>query len=179
VCCCSALNLRHTARHYNTLPDRVFLWFSLYCSLCCSALQCVAMCCSVLQCVAVCCSVLHGISLVLSLLFAMSPHTHAHVQLYQAATHCNSLRVAGCIFDVCNVCFMSAVRDWYKQTHCNTLQRTATHCNTLMSAMHVSCLQSETGTSKHTATHCNTLQHTATHTKENSTHTCVGVCVCM
>jgi len=34
-----------------------------------------------------------------------------------------------------------------RDSHCNTLQHTATHCNTL----------------QHTATHCNTLQRTATH----------------
>jgi len=43
------------------------------------------------------------------------------------------------------------------QSHCNTLQHTATHCNTLQhTAAHGNTLQ-------HTATHCNTLEHTATH----------------
>ena len=44
---------------------------------------------------------------------------------------------------------MSSSRDVFTahNSHCNTLQHTATHGNTL----------------QHTATHCNTLQHTATY----------------
>jgi len=41
-----------------------------------------------------------------------------------------------------------------RNSHCNTLQHTATHCNTL----------------QHTATHCNTLQHTATHCPHTMCH---------
>ena len=47
-----------------------------------------------------------------------------HVDTYYNVTHYNTL-----------------------QTHCNSLQHTATYCNTL----------------QHTATYCNTLQYTATH----------------
>jgi len=45
----------------------------------------------------------------------------------------------------------------HSNSHCNTLQRTATHCKTLQrTARHCNTLQ-------HAATRCNTLQHTATH----------------
>jgi len=48
-----------------------------------------------------------------------------------------------------------------RQSHCNTLQRTATHCNTLQrTATH---LIARCNALQHTAAHCNTLQHTATH----------------
>ena len=49
--------------------------------------------------------------------------------------------------------------DW--NTHCNTLQHTATHCNTLRyTATH-------SNTQQHTATHGNTQQHTLTYCNTN------------
>jgi len=69
---------------------------AVWCSVCCSVLQCVAVCCSVLQCVAVCCSVLQFAVCCSAPIetrdacdcggrkyFAHTPpHTHTHTQTY-------------------------------------------------------------------------------------------------
>ena len=48
-------------------------------------------------------------------------------------------------------------------THCITLQQTASPCNTVQHALLENLHLRFEITLQHTATHCNTLQHTATH----------------
>jgi len=54
-----------------------------------------------------------------------------------------------------------------KDTHCNTMQHTATHCNTVWDLYALQHDAAHCNTLQHTATRCNTLQHTATHSCGN------------
>jgi len=74
-------------------------------------------------------------------------HTPRHT-LRHSATHWDTLQ---------NTAMQCNVRHAPAQTHCNTLQDTATHCTTL----------------QRTATHCNALQH-PTYTRLDM-HTCTNV----
>jgi len=124
------------------------VWCSVFqnLSLCHIALQCVTGCRRVLQYVVVCCSVLHCDA-------HASQFMYRRRKLQHTATQFNTLQHRV----VCNGRRAKASRQTLKDSHCNTLQHTATRCDTLQhTATHCNTLQ-------HTATHCNTLQHTATH----------------
>ena len=106
-------------------------------AVCCSVLQCVAACCSVLQCVAVCCSVLQCVAVIL-----VCHHYHPHKS--------TTIGVWYTPHKACN-------------THCNTMQHTATHCNTLSADNTCLVRWVMMIDATHCNTHCNTMQHTATH----------------
>jgi len=96
-------------------------------------------------------------------------YTSSHMYTSQRVVVCCS--VLQCVAVCCSVlqcvavCLCNFVRcecvtfafDKVVQTHCNTLQHTATNCNTLQ---HTTARER---TWQHTAIHCNTRQHTATH----------------
>jgi len=149
--------LRHTAAHCNTLQHTTTQWKSLQhivthysrigkASWPTRFSHPVADCCRVLQTVAV------------------IPRVWAYMnESYRTATHCNTLQQDG-KSELANVWVMSHIwKATHCNTHCNTLQHTATHCNRMGRASWPTCESCHTYERQHTATHCNTLQHTATH----------------
>jgi len=77
-------------------------------------------------------------------------HSHPHVLAHprtRTNTHSHTHTLTGGWKSGSNVHDSRPHCNILYNTHCNTLQHTATHCNTL----------------QHTATHCNTLQHAVTH----------------
>ena len=120
----------------------------------------VAACCGLLQCVAVCRSV--GCSMSQRVVQWVAACVAVCECTYRL--ECTLNEHAGCAFDThCNTLQHTA-------SHCNTLQSTTTHCNTLRPVtVHCNALQ-RTVThyntlyhTENTVTHCSTLQHTATH----------------
>ena len=127
----------------------------MFCTVCCSALQCVAVCCSVLQCVAVCCSVLQ----------CLLHSTRVICQMTVEQTHCNTLQHAA---TQCNT----------RSTLQHTVQHTTRFCKRTTelnfenvdrsSNVVFSFSRLNAHCNSHCRTHCNThydtLQHAATHT---------------
>jgi len=79
--------------------------------------------------------------------------------MQHAVTHYNTLQYT------CNKLWMRGMAaDDYIETHCNTLQHTATHCNTLQhTATHCNTINI---TLQHAATRCNMQQHAAKHLQQ-------------
>jgi len=112
-------------------------------------------------------------------------HTATHCNTLDTATHCNTLQhnarkltlkhtAAHCkTVDIAKHCNTLAFIRWIpvRESHCNTLQHTATHCNTLQHTATHLLLSDGFPCESRTATHCNTLQHTATHCNTLQ-HTC-------
>jgi len=97
--------------------------------LCCSVLQCAAVCCSVLQCAAACCSVLQCAAVCCSVLQCAAVCCSV---LQCVAVCCSALQCGLDWFFFIYICSMT-YSHMSRDTHCNSLQHTATHCNTLYS----------------------------------------------
>ena len=110
-------------------------------TMCCSALQRVAVCCSVLQCVAVCCSVLQSV-----------------------ANCCCVLQMPQLVGKpVLQVCYENQWLTWERGKCCSVLQCVSACCSALLCvATHCNTLQH---TLQHTAANHVTLQRTATQGK--------------
>jgi len=69
------------------------IWYMIY-SVCCTALQCVAVCCNTLLCVAVCCSVWH-VNTYMCKLMHWSMHSYVHARVCVCVCVCCCVCVAG------------------------------------------------------------------------------------
>ena len=131
-------NTLHTATHCNRLyPFYFVLRWLLRCSPLCDAVNFAAS-------------------------FAKEPYKRDDIQLCIALPHFTLQHNATHLPTLTSsVYFMST-----DESHCNTLQQTATHCNTLHlqhTATHLPTLTSSVYFMSIDEWHCNTLQHIATH----------------
>jgi len=146
---------------------------AVWCGVCCSVLQSIAMDCSELQCVAVCCSVLQCVAVCCSELQCVAVSCSV---LQCAAEYCNGLQwVAVCCSEL--QCVAVSVGTLFTRQIANYVAPHVMCVFTPHTHTHLTCWASWSSicgvmrAPTDTATHCNTLQHTATHCNTPHTHT--------